>query len=130
MTGPREPPMLTPNLHLERLVINPLISNGMIKFYCRYVDDRLLLIKHDDIEFLLNKFHSFDRNIRFTYDIFSDEPPHFLDLKLDGNKFSIYRNIHSQVNALILTVTYRGNIALHGFALFYVALPISVRPLN
>ena len=75
----------------ERLVINPLISKGKIKFYCRYVDDRLLLIKHDDIEFLLNKFHSFDRNIRFTYDIFSDEPQHFLDLKLDGNKFSIYR---------------------------------------
>ena len=75
----------------ERLVINPLISYGIIKFYCRYVDDTLLLIEHDDIEFLLNKFHSFDLNKRFAYDIFSDESPHFLDLKLDGNKFSIYR---------------------------------------
>ena len=69
----------------ERLVINPLISYGIIKFYCRYVDDTLLLIEHDDIEFLLNKFHSFDLNKRFAYDIFSDESPHFLDLKLDGN---------------------------------------------
>jgi hypothetical protein len=69
----------------------PLINSGIIKFYCRYVDDTLLLIKHDDIDFLLNQFHSFDRNIRFTYDVFSDEPPHFLDLNLDGNKFSIYR---------------------------------------
>ena len=32
-----------------------------------------------------------DQNIRFTFDTFSDEPPHFLDLNLDGNKFSIYR---------------------------------------
>ena len=67
------------------------MSNGIIKFYCRYVDDTLLLIKHDDIKFLLSTFHSFDRNIRPTYDIFSNKPPHFLDLKLDGNKFSIYR---------------------------------------
>ena len=75
----------------ERIVINPPINSGIIKFYCRYIDDTLLLIKHDDIDFLLNQFHSFDRNIRFTCDVFPDEPPHFLDLNLDGNKFSIYR---------------------------------------
>ena len=51
----------------------------------------LLLIKHDDIDMLRHKFHSFDNNIRFTYDKFSDEPPHFLDLNLDDNKFSLYR---------------------------------------
>ena len=27
----------------------------------------------------------------FTYDKFSDEPPHFIDLNLDDNKFSLYR---------------------------------------
>ena len=43
------------------------------------------------LDFLLHKFHSFDHNIRFTYDAFSDEPPHFLDLNLVGNRFSIYR---------------------------------------
>ena len=50
-----------------------------------------MLIKQNDIKFLLNKFHTFHRDIRFTYDTFSDRPPHFLDLNLDGNKFSIYR---------------------------------------
>jgi hypothetical protein len=75
----------------ERIIINPLINSGIIKFYCRYVDDTLLLVKHDDIDMLLNKFHSFDSNIRFTYDKFPDEPPHFLDLNLDDHKFSIYR---------------------------------------
>ena len=78
-------------IEFERIIINPLISSGIIKFYCRYVDDTLLLIKHDDIDMLLHKFHSFDNNIRFTYDKFSDEPPHFLDLNLDDNKFSLYR---------------------------------------
>ena len=75
----------------ERIIINPLISSGIIKFYCRYVDDTLLLIKHNDFDMLLHKFHSFDNNIRFTYDKFSDVPPHFLDLNLDDNKFSLYR---------------------------------------
>ena len=76
---------------LEQIVIDPLIDSGVIKFYCRYVDDSLLLGKRENIDFLLNKFHSFDHNIRFTYDTFPDEPPQFLDLNLDGNKFSIYR---------------------------------------
>ena len=40
---------------------------------------------------LLNKFHSFDSNIRFTYDKLSDESPHFLDLNLDDNQLPIYR---------------------------------------
>ena len=44
----------------EQIIINPLISSRIIKFYCHYVDDTLLLIKHDDIDMLLHKFHSFD----------------------------------------------------------------------
>ena len=47
----------------EQIIINPLISSGIIKFYCRYVDERLLLIKLDDIDMLLHKLHSFDNNI-------------------------------------------------------------------
>jgi hypothetical protein len=129
--GPLDPVMANIILtEFERIVINSLINSGIIKFYCRYVDDTLLLIKHDDIDFLLNQFHSFDRNIRFTYVVFSDEPPHFLDLNLDGNKFSIYRNILLQANTLTLTVSYHGNIALHSFALFLVALTKSVHPRN
>ena len=39
----------------EQIIINPaLTSCGIIKFYCRYVDDTLLLIKHDDIDMLLH----------------------------------------------------------------------------
>ena len=123
-------------------IINPLISNGIIKFYCRNVDDTLLLIKHDDIKYLLDKFHSFDSNIRFTNDKFSNEPPHFLDLHLDGNEFSIYRKptFIGQYTAFIviaftafiyiLTASYHGNIALLSFALFSVGYTGSVHLLN
>ena len=35
---------------LERRIIQPLIDDGIIKFYCRYVDDTLLLLKPEHIE--------------------------------------------------------------------------------
>ena len=34
---------------LEELIINPLINDGTIKFYSRYVDDTLLVMKPSDI---------------------------------------------------------------------------------
>ena len=43
----------------EQVIINPLINSGIVKFYCRYVDDTLLLVKRNGIDFLLNKFHSY-----------------------------------------------------------------------
>ena len=33
----------------ERILISLLINSGIIKFYCRYVDDTLLLVKQYDI---------------------------------------------------------------------------------
>ena len=114
----------------ERIIINPLISNGIIKFYCRYVDNTLLQIKHNDIEFLLNKLHTFHRDIRFTYDTFSDEPPHFLDLNIGGNKFSIYRKhtFTGQYTHFVSFVPWKHR--MHGFALFYVVLPQSAHLQN
>ena len=75
----------------EHVIINPLINCGIIKFYRRYVDDTLQLTRHDDVNYIFDQFHSFDNNICFTYDEFLDEPPHFLDLNLDDNEFSIHR---------------------------------------
>ena len=77
---------------LESKIIKPLINNNIIKFYCRYVDDTLVLIKPENIEYvhsLLNNFHS---NLQFTVDIFNDSSVHFLDLLiLDNLDIDIYR---------------------------------------
>ena len=34
---------------LERVIVEPLITSGKIKFYARYVDDTVLLAKEEDI---------------------------------------------------------------------------------
>ena len=60
----------------------------MLKFYCRYVDDTLVMIKKDKIQHVLNSFNSFDKNLRFTVDTFDDGNIHFLDIKILNNRES------------------------------------------
>ena len=64
---------------LERVIVEPLITSGKIKFYIRYVDDTFLLAKEEDIMFAFGKFSSFHENLKFTVDRFNDNNIHFLD---------------------------------------------------
>ena len=73
----------------ELSIVHPFLSNVMIKFYCRYVGDTLLLIKPGSVTTLLSKMHS-DKNFRFTYDDFDKETPHFLDIQIEESGLSIY----------------------------------------
>ena len=66
---------------LEKTVVQKLTASGMIKFYCRYVDDTLLLVKPADIPHIHNLFNKFDKNLRFTVDRFENEVPHFREIK-------------------------------------------------
>ena len=63
---------------MEDKVIKELIDNGTIKFYSRFVDDTLLLIKEKDVELVKAEFEKFDKNLKFTYDMFEDKNPHIL----------------------------------------------------
>ena len=47
----------------EKLIVSDLIKSSVIKFYRRYVDDTLVLIKPSDIPEILNEFNTFDKNI-------------------------------------------------------------------
>ena len=78
-------------VELEAKVIRPLIDDGTIKFYTRFVDDTLLLIKEEDIERVKSELEKFDSNLKFTYDKFEDENPHFLDIEITSNGLKIYR---------------------------------------
>ena len=78
-------------VELEAKVIRPLINDGTIKFYTRFVDDTLLLIKEEDIERIKDKLERFDSNLKFTYDKFEDKNPHFLDIEITSNGLKIYR---------------------------------------
>ena len=77
----------------EKKVVNKLIRNGKVKFYVRYVDDTLLLVKRADINSILDEFNKFDKkkNIRFTVDRFENSNPHFLDLEICPDGLTIYR---------------------------------------
>ena len=75
----------------ERLIVSELIADGTIKFYKCYVDDTLVLIKSSDISAVLAQFNSFDPNLTFTVDTFSEGIVHFLDIKVLVDGTDIYR---------------------------------------
>ena len=66
----------------EKLVVDKLIKDGLIKFYIRYVDDTLFLAKVKDIDNIMKQFNSFDKSIQFTIDRFEDGIVHLLTSKL------------------------------------------------
>ena len=76
---------------LEETIIQQLIENDVIKFYCRYVDDTLMVIEDKYIDFVHKKQNTFDKNLKFTVDLFDKETPHFLDLELSPDGLSIFR---------------------------------------
>ena len=55
---------------LEKVMVDDLVRSGIVNIYRRYVDDTLVLIKPSDIPFVLNKFNSFDKNLKFPVDTF------------------------------------------------------------
>ena len=55
-----------------------------IKFYCRYADDTLLVVKPQDVSRIHKVLNSFDKNLKFTADLFENEVPHFLGLEISS----------------------------------------------
>ena len=75
---------------LEEVLIKKLVQNGKIKFYMRYVDDTLLLVKKNDISLIMDALNKFDPNLNFTVDAFDTGTVHFLDLLIEDNTTDIY----------------------------------------
>ena len=48
---------------LENEIIKLLINDGTVKFYCRYVDDTLLVVKPQDVSCIHKLLKSFDENL-------------------------------------------------------------------
>ena len=61
----------------ERVIVSQLINDSVIKFYKRYVDGTLVLIKPFDISAALTKLNSFDPNLKFTVNTFPHGLIHF-----------------------------------------------------
>ena len=70
---------------LEKDIIQKLIDKKFIKFYIRYVDDTLLLVKDEDIDPILKELNSYNKNIKFTVDCFINEDVPFTNIKIHQN---------------------------------------------
>ena len=67
---------------LESTIVEELIDKSLVKLYMRYVDDTLLLVKDKDINYVYKRLSSFDKNIKFAVNTFTDGNVHFLDIKV------------------------------------------------
>ena len=74
----------------DRIVVDKLIKDGLIKFYIKHVDDTLVLAKVEVTDNSTKQFNSFDKSIQFTIDKFEDGIVHFVDIKIDGSKTDLY----------------------------------------
>ena len=86
------------------------MESGFLKFYCRYVDDALVLVKEDQIDKILKAFNSFHNNLQFTVDRFENEDVHFLDLKIMNNGDI---NIYVKDTSSGLYINYNSNEPWH-----------------
>ena len=75
---------------LEWKVFKQFIDDKTLMFYCRYVDDNLVVIKPEDLNRVNNALNNFDRNLKFTLDTFNDVVPHFLDIEIHQGSLGIY----------------------------------------
>ena len=66
----------------EKVVVTPLVESGILKFYCKCVNDTLVLVKENQIDKILKAFSSFHNNLRFTVDKFQNEDVLFLHIKI------------------------------------------------
>ena len=69
----------------EKFAVTPLMESGILKFYCIYVNNTLVLVKEDQIDKILKAFNSFHNNLRFIVGKFEKEDVHFLDLEIMNN---------------------------------------------
>ena len=81
----------------EKVIVNQLIENNIVKFYIRYVDNTLLVLRKKNIDIALNKFNSFNKNLKFTVDAFENCVPHFLDIENCPNGLGIYHKYISYI---------------------------------
>ena len=118
----------------EKVFVTPVMDSGILKFYCRYVDDTLVLAEEDQINKTLKVFNSFHNNLQYIVEKFKNEDLHFLDLKIIINsEINIYVKIPIVVYKKIPTRMNHSTRKLHGLKHFttelikYVAMSVCSR---
>ena len=100
---------------LETVIVDKFFAANLLKFYVRYIDDTLALIKESDINIVLKKLNSFHPSLKFTVDTFDDGIVHYLDIKIVDNETSIYfkdTHTHMSIHAFffICSMAYKNSM--------------------
>ena len=106
----------------EKLIVFDLVDSGLIKFYRRYVDDTLILVKPNNIPLLLEKFNSFHKNLKFTVDRFENDFVHFSDIKISCDSTASIGKARTPVNIPISLVLNHLFVKRHGLSLYFTVL--------
>ena len=75
---------------LESVIVDKLFAANLLKFYIRYVDDTLALIKEPDIGIVLKKLNSFHPSLKFTFETLDHGIVHYLDVKTVDKETDIH----------------------------------------
>ena len=102
--------------------VGPVLANIIMKecekvidkLYIRYVEDTLLVIRKKDIDIVVNKFSSFNKNKKFAVDPFENCVSHFLDTEFVAMDSVYFTKIPKLVNTQILNLLHCGNGKHHG----------------
>ena len=74
---------------LENKVIKPLMNDGTIKLCFRYVDHTLVALKPQEVSRIHKLLNGFDKNLKFTVDLFEKKVPFIFDLEMSPDGISI-----------------------------------------
>ena len=74
----------------EKVIVNKLIGDSVLKLCIIHADDILIVIRRSDIAYDLNKFNSFDSNLKLKTSTFEKCVSHFLDIEIFPNGLGIY----------------------------------------
>ena len=89
----------------KKVIVHKLMKENVIMFYTTYVDDTLLITKKKYINYVLNQFNSFDKNLKFTINTFENSVPHFLDIEICPNGLDISHE-HTQPGQYVHITSY------------------------
>ena len=100
---------------MERCVVDTLIESGKIKFYSRYIDDTLLLVKPEDVDEILSSTASTTiwslplTNSTTVFHTFSIWKYTLMDYQSTGKK-------PTRLSLCTMIASLNGTTKLHGFA--------------
>ena len=89
----------------NKFIVNKLAKEKAIMFYTRYVDHTLLIITKKDINYVLNQFNNFDKNLKFTIGTFENSVPQFFDIEICQNGVGIYYK-RTQTSQYVQIISY------------------------